>query len=210
MAGSRSRRGSWFNRPASVRVCRRHSRKDCQRSCGSGCARSCPSLAVRRGGRSACCTRLLAHRSRSVPQERQRWEWRGQCGLTLPSSGLAPAAQAWPSFHSGPSPHRLREPLMSNVRRHKSCRLRPLPADKLPRDRLQPVMNTRSRVSAHLNRGPKSSVPLGYEPELETAALLLPDCNSHILGIRWFPTSIRPAPSYKTWPRAICSRRSEV
>ena len=40
--------------------------------------------------------------------------------LTLPSSGLAPAAQAWPSFHSGPSPRYLREPLMSNVRRHKS------------------------------------------------------------------------------------------
>ena len=39
--------------------------------------------------------------------------------LTLPSSGLAPAAQAWPSFHSGPSPRRLREPLMSNIRRHK-------------------------------------------------------------------------------------------
>ena len=38
--------------------------------------------------------------------------------LTLPSSGLAPAAQAWPSFHSGPSPRRLREPLMSNVRPH--------------------------------------------------------------------------------------------
>ena len=37
--------------------------------------------------------------------------------LTLPSSGLAPAAQAWPSFHSGPSLRRLREPLMSNVRR---------------------------------------------------------------------------------------------
>ena len=35
--------------------------------------------------------------------------------LTLPSSGLAPAAQAWPSFHSGLSPRRLREPLMSNV-----------------------------------------------------------------------------------------------
>ena len=32
------------------------------------------------------------------------------------SSGLAPAAQTWPSFHSGPSPRRLREPLMSNVR----------------------------------------------------------------------------------------------
>ena len=37
--------------------------------------------------------------------------------LTLPSSGLTPAAQAWPSFYSGPSPRRLREPLMSNVRR---------------------------------------------------------------------------------------------
>ena len=39
--------------------------------------------------------------------------------LTLPSSGLAPAAQAWPSIHSGPSLRRLREPLMSNVRRRK-------------------------------------------------------------------------------------------
>ena len=37
--------------------------------------------------------------------------------ITVPSSGLAPAAQAWPSFHSGPSPRRLREPLMSNVMR---------------------------------------------------------------------------------------------
>ena len=36
--------------------------------------------------------------------------------LTLPSSGLAPAAQAWSSFYSGPSPRCLREPLMSNVR----------------------------------------------------------------------------------------------
>ena len=87
---------------------------------------------------------------------------------------------------------------MSNVRRHNSCRLRPLTAGKLPRDRLQPLMNIRSRVSAHLNMEPKSSVPLSYEPELETTALLLPDSNSHILGIRWFPTSIRPAPSYKT------------
>ena len=38
-----------------------------------------------------------------------------ECGLTLPSSGLAPAAQPWPSFHSGPSLRCLREPLMSNV-----------------------------------------------------------------------------------------------
>ena len=37
--------------------------------------------------------------------------------LTLPSNGLAPATRAWPSFHSGPSPRCLREPLMSNVRR---------------------------------------------------------------------------------------------
>ena len=44
------------------------------------------------------------------------WRQAQRC-LTLPSSGLAPAAQAWPSFHSGPSPHRLREPLMSNVMR---------------------------------------------------------------------------------------------
>ena len=39
--------------------------------------------------------------------------------LTLPSNGLAPAAQVWPSFHSGPSLRRLREPLMSNVRPRK-------------------------------------------------------------------------------------------
>ena len=42
-----------------------------------------------------------------------------ECRLTLPSSGLATAAQAWPSFHSGTSPRCLREPLMSNVRRRK-------------------------------------------------------------------------------------------
>ena len=41
-----------------------------------------------------------------------------RCRLTLPSSGLAPAAQAWPLFHSGPSPRRLREPLRSNVKAH--------------------------------------------------------------------------------------------
>ena len=55
----------------------------------------------------------------SSPESCSRTERR----LTLPSSGLAPAAQAWPSFHSGPSPRRLREPLMSNVRRHKREKL---------------------------------------------------------------------------------------
>ena len=42
-----------------------------------------------------------------------------QCGLTLRSSGLATANLLWPSFHSGPKPACLREPLNSNVR----CRL---------------------------------------------------------------------------------------
>ena len=37
--------------------------------------------------------------------------------LTLPSNGLAPAVRYRPPFHSWPSAARLREPLMSNVRR---------------------------------------------------------------------------------------------
>ena len=40
-----------------------------------------------------------------------------------PSSGLAPAWRFRPSFHSGPSLRRLREPLMSNVRRQMTFRL---------------------------------------------------------------------------------------
>ena len=40
-------------------------------------------------------------------------------GLTHRSSGLAPAGRLWPSFHSGPNPPCLREPLNSNVRRRK-------------------------------------------------------------------------------------------
>ena len=39
--------------------------------------------------------------------------------LTLRSRGRATAVRFRPSFHSGPSQRRLREPLMSNVRRHK-------------------------------------------------------------------------------------------
>ena len=39
-----------------------------------------------------------------------------ECALTLRSSGLAPANLLWPSFHSGPKPACLREPLNSNVR----------------------------------------------------------------------------------------------
>ena len=99
---------------------------------------------------------------------------------------------------------------MSNVRRHKSHRAQPMLAAKFPHGESQLFTNTRSRGSAHLNTAMRPSVRLGHEPELETPALLLLDPNSHILGIRWFPTSIRPAPSYKTWPRAISSRRQEV
>ena len=39
-------------------------------------------------------------------------------GLTLRSSGLAPAGRYRPSFHSGPYAACLREPLNSNVRHH--------------------------------------------------------------------------------------------
>ena len=61
--------------------------------------------------------------------------------LTLPSSGLTPAAQAWPSFHSGPSPRRLREPLMSNVK--------------------PPSMNANSAPSCATRPSLRSSFPVG-------------------------------------------------
>ena len=41
-------------------------------------------------------------------------------GLTLPSSGLAPAGRFRPSFHSRPYAPCLREPLKSNVRPHET------------------------------------------------------------------------------------------
>ena len=41
------------------------------------------------------------------------------CGLTLRSSGLAPAGRLWPSFHSGPKPSCRRQPLTLNVRPQK-------------------------------------------------------------------------------------------
>ena len=56
--------------------------------------------------------------------------------ITVPSSGLAPAEQAWPSFHSGPILRRLREPLMSNVRRRKREELSQV--QSIPRALLQP------------------------------------------------------------------------
>ena len=43
------------------------------------------------------------------------------CGLTLRSSGLAPAGRLWPSFHSGPKPSCRRQPLTLNVRHHSSA-----------------------------------------------------------------------------------------
>ena len=46
-----------------------------------------------------------------------------QCGLTLPSSGLAPAGSFRPSFHSRPYAACLRSPLMSNVRQHEGVAL---------------------------------------------------------------------------------------
>ena len=68
------------------------------------CCRWCTAFAWPRQRHSLLRSKCAAHSTRR---------------LTLPSSGLAPAAQAWPSFHSGPIPRRLREPLMSNVRRRK-------------------------------------------------------------------------------------------
>ena len=66
------------------------------------------------GIRATATVRQCEPKKRSIPRR-----------LTLPSSGLAPAAQAWPSFHSGPSPCCLREPLMSNVRRRTHSLLQP-------------------------------------------------------------------------------------
>ena len=48
------------------------------------------------------------------------WPRNHDCGLTLRSSGLAPAGRLWPSFHSGPKPSCRRQPLTLNVRRRKS------------------------------------------------------------------------------------------
>ena len=76
------------------------------------------SMAARRAEFLRTCSapsrRRSPHRSAS---EARGQAYMQRCGLTLPSSGLAPAARVWPSFHSGPSPRHLREPLMSNVRR---------------------------------------------------------------------------------------------
>ena len=79
--------------------------------------------------------------------------------LTLPSSGQATACHAWPSFHSGPSPRRLREPLMSNVRRLRADR------HKSPSfswsERALKVAPSKSRsVGAAKKRRPSSTLPL--------------------------------------------------
>ena len=56
------------------------------------------------------------------------------CGAyTLRSRGLAPAGRLWPPFHSGPHAPCRREPLMSNVRRHK-CSEPFLPRFQLNKD----------------------------------------------------------------------------
>ena len=75
---------------------------------------------------------------------------------------------------------------------------------------LQLLTITRGRGSAHLNMGAKPSVRLGYEPELQTTALLLPDPNPHILGIRRLPAALRSTTSYKTRAGAVSARRQEV
>ena len=53
-------------------------------------------------------------------------------GLTLRSSGRAPAVRLWPSFHSGPKPSCLRAPLNSNVRRHDAKARGTSPAQRQP------------------------------------------------------------------------------
>ena len=50
--------------------------------------------------------------------------------LDLPSSELAPASRCRPSFHSGPSTPRHREPLMSNVMPHAHARCGPFSAPR--------------------------------------------------------------------------------
>ena len=82
-----------------------------------------------------------------------------QRGLTLPSSGLAPAAQAWPSFHSGPSPRRFREPLMSNVRRLRAARRKNPNASRCERVLKESLSNSKS-VGAAAKRSLSSASSL--------------------------------------------------
>ena len=86
----------------------------CRIGLSSGTLRLVSTTPIRKvARRSGSASVSAAKASAAVPPRR----------LTLPSSGLAPAAQAWPSFHSGPYAPCRREPLMSNARRHKREKL---------------------------------------------------------------------------------------
>ena len=83
-----------------------------------------------------------------------------------------------------------------------------LPA-KLPHGELQRFTITRGRGSTHLNMTAKPALRLCNEPELEKTALLLPDPNPHILGIRRLPAALRSTTSHKTRAGAVSARRKE-
>ena len=123
------------------------------------------------------------------------------CWLTQFSSGRRPASARFAIVLAGAD--------QNNVRRHKSHRSQPMLAAKF-HGKLHLLTITRGRGSAHLNMGAKPSVRLGYEPELQTTALLLPDPNPHILGIRRLPAALRSTTSYKTRAGAVSARRQEV
>ena len=74
---------------------------------------ACKHFSHLRGAKIALCFHY------AVPVQVCSSQRLARCGLTLPSSGHAPAGHTWPSFHSGPSVSCRREPLMSNVRRRK-------------------------------------------------------------------------------------------
>ena len=99
------------------------------------------------------------------PRQEQRFHQRR---LTLPSSGLAPAAQAWPSFHSGPILRRHREPLMSNVRRRKREELNQVQGiahASLQPERVTPICTTCSLLTSELLAGKsvahRTTTPVG-------------------------------------------------
>ena len=109
------------------------------------------------GSRATATVRQCKPKKHSTPRR-----------LTLPSSGLAPAARPWPSFHSRPSQRRLREPLMSNVRPSSmnatsapSCATRPSLRSSLPvgTRSLSPPLGLTSRVVPTVCASPASAPP---------------------------------------------------
>ena len=120
---------------ASLRATTREASTSCQGQ-GTGCSREPPDAQARPKPGSTCHRARLA-RLAATPASATVAQWSAStspataksslvhignqalpqsCNLTQRSSGHAPAGRCRPSFHSGPSPRCLREPLMSNVR----------------------------------------------------------------------------------------------